>query len=394
MIASADTDLISELLESLPADGPEEFPMLAIAVAACFDANVALPPRAPAIAQDVLRVFEGDSTAVGRFPSPLLAEVDGFVPPSLVCTLADALYERRVLPAVWRLPYGLALADVERLVRLVQQTTTTAGRWSDAWTLCTTECYLALLDASIAIPAEVQHEVDLLLERPSKSDDAGSYDAQLRAMARQEPGAALELLEEAAANVGHAAVAEGQRAVLGRLAKQDRSAVEHYLREHTYTLDERIAAFSGSIWESPAPADSDLLRAYSTELERDLVVRGLAPREAWAATFDLLCAAARLGEATEAAAIVQFAGPPEWTVLNATAAPCRKRASTAGIEGNFLAQIEPALALTGQGRAAIDPPGAPNWARLPPHLRRGYWQLRALPWPSAPWWRTTDGGLP
>ena len=187
----------------------------------------------------------------------------------------------------------------------------------------------------------------------------------------------------------------GLEAVLGRLARVDRAAVSRYVYEVAERLDERAAAFRASLWESPEPEDRDRLRGFADDLEADILARGLFPCEAWVATFELLSAAARLSEPEVAARIIRFAGPPEWTILNSTRAPCRRRALAGDADAlGFLAQIAPAFSSAGLGPTSIDPPPAPFWVSFPAALRADYWHLRALPIEEMPWWCAWDGGLP
>ena len=131
------------------------------------------------------------------------------------------------------------------------------------------------------------------------------------------------------------------------------------------------------------------------QLERTISPDNTSGRDVWAVTFELLWTAARLGALAAARQIISAAGPPAWTILNATWAPVRRR----GLEGDtgairFLDDLAGALEDAGSGPASLDQPPPPDWSQLPPPLPVDYWRLRALPLKELPWWTPWGASLP
>jgi len=390
-----DIDCALEVLERMDSSGAADFSLVAEMVTVLVHGRGPLPSTAPPFARALRDLMNGDPESIDRFHRSEVERLDGCVDSVHAVALADRLHRDDLLPRYRRLPSLLAVHDVDRLLRLADDAARVAGRRSAVWADCVIEGVFAMMDAGLEPPQRLEEELRALTSDPSVPNEEKNYDIRLRLAARRNPHAALSMLEEASGNVGYDAVLDGVGAVLGRLARLDRAALASYLDEHTYSLDERVCAFSSAVWEHPMPEDRDRLVRLADALEHDPRPGGLFPREYMVASCTLVEVAARLGMPDVAARIIEFAGPPEWTILSFTGSKCRKR----GLEGDgdaisFLDRIAGSMPRAGQGRASIDQLPPPVWAAYPSSLRLGLWRLLALPIPKMPWWSPWGAGLP
>lgn len=326
----------------------------------------------------------------------LYEQLDALILPSCATTLADILNSERRLPFWNRLPRLLAAADPERLDRLSLDCATLEARRSLAWAECVTEGMLGAIDAAVSPSGLVAQEFGKLVETNTPHTiRIESYQAQLRLAARENAAGALDLLKEACWEVGYYQVERGLEAVVGRVTKTDRSALDRFLFEQTDTIDERALVFRASLWEATEPDDAARLQDLITLLEGAVSAGELGLRQYWSATHELLAAAARLGLSDDAARIIRITGPPKWTILNATWLSSRKRAIMNDSDPNiFIQEITPAFKFAGGGVASRDPAPEPAWTTLSTDRQIDYWRLRSVPLDGMPWWTPWGDALP
>jgi hypothetical protein len=390
-MGACDVDCAQRLLEAAP---PTAFTL--IAEAATVLAQEGVPPArsAPPLARSLCEMFTG-GVVLDRLEPAVLEQLDAVIRIEQAAELTDTLHRDELLPQWNRLPRLLA-ADPDRLARLIRDCAELMGPRSLSWAQCVSEAMMGCQDAGTAPPPLLTTEFQALIETTTPhSIRTEGYQARLRLAARSDPAGALTLLKEACWEVGCYEVEHGLEAVLGRLARINRPAFDRYLAEQTNSLPEQALAFRAGIEPHDEPAEGERLSVMVEQLEGAIARDELPDRDIWTAAFELLRAAARLGAVAAAQRIIRAAGPPQWTILNATWAPTRRR----GLEGDadamrFLERISAALDGAGSGPASRDQPPAPEWSEFPPPLPAEYWRLRALPLEQLPWWTPWGAGMP
>lgn len=296
------------------------------------------------------------------------------VPTKWAPALVGAYLHEGIAPLSARLALLAAGSDSVACERLLD-----AARelGDDVWAGLAAEVVVAANDGRVSAMPRV-HERLVSLD-PHGLAERELLTLRLRLGARQDPSGALPLVTDAIDAVGAYGVETGIEAVVGRLGPSAGALLGNR------PLPERALVRRAGGWEVEDRTDA------LEPLVRELATTSMSEEDAWTASFELLSAAARIGAADLAAAVVAASGPPTWGAFNAIWAPLRKRA---GDSRPVLDAVEAALMTTGPGRAAEGAGPPPEWAYLPPDLQRSYVELRSRPAAWLPWWRPWDGGLP